>query len=164
MKRLFLLFCLTSFGILFVQAQSVKLPNECKKILDKRFQSWKMAEIEPSIIEYFQRERSFEQPNLIKGDWNGDGKTDYAVLLENKNKAEDKIIVVLMRSKGNYKNYILDAADCLMSVKKGKKDFDLVAKKSFRYKNDAIFSYFWEKAGSSYVFEKGKFRAIGTSD
>lgn len=164
-KRLFFLLCFIGLGISTCQAQSIKLPNDCQKILKSRFRSWKLAEIQVEIIDYFKRERAYEQPNLIKGDWNGDGKNDYAVLLQNKNNSQEKIIVALMKTRTSYKNYTLNANDdCIMSVKKESKGYDFEKKKSFRYKNDAIFTYFWEKAGSSYIWEKGKFRAISTSD
>lgn len=163
-KIVSLLLFFICIGIISSQGQTIKLPIDCQKILKNRFPSWKLAEVETGIIEYFNRERAFEQPNLIKGDWNGDSKKDYAVLLQNKNNSEERIIVVLIKTRKSYKDYILEANDCLMSIKKGKKGYDFESKKSFRYKNDAIFSYLWEKAGISYVWEKGKFRAVSTSD
>jgi hypothetical protein len=123
-----------------------------------------MAQIQPEIGEYFQRERPHEQPNLIKGDWNGDGKTDYAAMLQSKSNQEKRITIVLMKSGKTYQTHILGASDCIMSIKRGKKDYDFERKKNFQYKNDAIFDYIWEKAGSSYVWEKGRFRGILTSD
>jgi hypothetical protein len=164
MKRLFFLFCLAFFAVNFVRAQGVELPRDGQKILEKRFRGWKYAEIDSAIVEYFRRDRSFEQPNLITGDFDGDGKRDYAVLMQKKTDAARRVTIVLMRHKGCYKTHVLDANDCLMSVKKGKKDYDFEAQRSFRYQRDAIFSYIWEKAGVSYVWEKGKFRAIVTSD
>ena len=164
MIRLFLLSCFVCFGISFVQAQSIKLPQDCKRILVKRFQSWRIAKIESSIIDYFKRDRSFEQPDLIRGDWNGDGKTDYAVLLENEKDPNKKITIALIKSRSSYSAYILDGYDCIMSMKKGDKDYNFETRKTFRYKRDAIFTYHWEKGGDSFVFEKGKFRAILTSD
>ena len=51
-----------------------------------------------------------------------------------------------MKGASSYKTYILDGNDCIMSFKKGMKDYDFEKKKSFRYSSDAIFSYYWEKA------------------
>jgi hypothetical protein len=69
-----------------------------------------------------------------------------------------------MKAQGGYKSYILDANDCIMSVNKGKKDYNFDTGKNFHYKNDAIFNYIWEKAGVSYIWQKGKFRSVTTSD
>lgn len=165
MKRFFLIICFGCLTVSSIRAAPFNLPKGCKNFLNERFRSWKLADIKTGgIVEYYKRERRFERPNLIRGDFDGDGRTDYAALLENKNNAENMITVVLMRRQNGYKTYILEAADCLMSVKKGEKDYDHEAQRSFRYKRDAIFSCFWEKGGSSYIFERGKFRAIVTSD
>jgi hypothetical protein len=148
-----------------VQAEPLELPKDGKNMLESRFRSWKLAEIKTDgIVEYYKRERPFELPNLIKGDWNDDGRTDFAALLENKTDAQNMITVVLMRRRNGYKTYILEGPDCLMSVKKGEKGYDHNAQRSFRYKRDAVFTCYWEKGGSSYLFERGKFRAIVTSD
>jgi len=164
MNGLFLLLFIIGFAAAGVRAEAVRLSKDGQNILDTRFRSWKIAEIDSGIVEYFRQNRSFEKPNLIKGDWNGDGRTDYAVLLQNRKIAEKRITVVLMKNKSGYKTYVLDANDCLMSVKKGKRDYDFEARKTFRYRTDAIFSYIWEKAGVSYVWNNGKFRMIATSD
>ncbi len=134
------------------------------KILETKFRSYKFVNVSKEILDYYKRDRAYEQPNLIKGDWNGDGKTDYAVLLEKVNNPEGSIIIVLMKARKNYESYILGAYDCIMSVKKGERDYDFDSGKYFRYKNDAIFTYIWEKAGVTYIWKKGKFDVITTSD
>jgi len=164
MKKILLLLFLLCNGFASSQAQSIKLPSECQKILKTKFRSWKMANVPDEIKDYYKRERAFELANLIKGDWNGDGKTDYAILLDNKANVERRIILVLMKAKRSYKSYFLDGSDCIMSAKKGQKDYSFDTGKNFRYKNDAIFNYIWEKAGVTYVWEKGKFGIITTSD
>ena len=145
-------------------AQPPVLPAAAQKVLDTKYKGWQLAEINKEIVEYYSSERAFENPNSIKGDWNGDGRLDYAVQLQNRQNAEKKIIVALVKSGNSFDSYILEAADCIMSEKKGNKAYDFETKKSFRYKNDAIFSYFWEKAGTSYVWRNGRFRGIVTSD
>ena len=123
-----------------------------------------MAEIKSDVKEYYKCERSFKEPNSIKGDWNGDGKTDYAMLLQKKNNVEKRIIAVLMRSRNSYKTYLLETEDGIMADKKGEKYYDFETQKSFPYKNDAIISYFREKSATSYIWAKGRFKSILTSD
>jgi hypothetical protein len=165
MKRIFLMICLVGLAVSVVRSEPFDLPKAGKNTLESRFRSWKLAEIKTDgIVEYYKRERNFERPNLIKGDFDGDGRTDFAALLEHKRNAENMITVVLMRRRNGYKTYILEGSDCLMSVKKGEKGYDHEAQRSFRYKRDAVFICYWEKGGSSYLFERGKFRAIVTSD
>lgn len=123
-----------------------------------------MAQIQPEITEYFRRERPYEQPNFIKGDWNGDGRTDYAAMLQLKSNQQKRITVVLMRSGKNYETYLLEASDGLMSIRRGEKGHNYDVGKNFRYKNDAILDFIWEKAGTSYIWARGRFRGILTSD
>lgn len=152
--------CFSSFG--YTQAQ--RLPSNFSEILEKKFQSWKLAEIQPEIVGYFKGQRPHEQPNFISGDWNGDQKKDYAALLESRSNSAKRIILVLLREQSSFKPYYLAANDCIMSEKRGSKAYDFETGKSFQFKNDAIFSYIWEKAGVSYVWQNDRFRAIVTSD
>lgn len=146
-------------------AQIEKMPESVQVVIRKNFRSWQVSDVDNVIVEYFKKDRPHEHPNAIKGDWNGDGKTDYAFQLQNRNNKEAKILVALIRSGAGFKSYVLGKADdCLMSEKKGRKGFDFERQRSFRYQNDAIFSYIWEKAGTSYFWRNGRFRGILTSD
>ncbi|MDQ3799860.1 MAG: hypothetical protein M3384_10435 [Acidobacteriota bacterium] len=172
MKRLIFLSFLLSIGFVFIaQAQSIKLPKDCRKILAEKFRGWTLAEAPADIKSFYLKKRPFEQPNLIGGDWNGDGKKDYAVLLARKNKAGSpsgapapNLIVAFLKTARGYGYFTLEGDDCLMRVKKGSKGFDYEKQKSFRYRRDAIFSYIWEKAGRSYIWRNKGFRAVATSD
>jgi hypothetical protein len=159
---LFCFFCL----VISAQSQQPEIPDDCSKILKTKFSGWKLAIIPDGITNYYKTERSFEQPNFIKGDWNGDEKIDYAVLLENKKDFEKRIILALIKTEIGFKDYILEEVgyDCLMSQNKKTKAYNFETKKNFTFKNDAIFGYFWEKEGSSYIWEDGKFISITTSD
>lgn len=172
MKRFVLLCCIAYFGISFVQAQSIKLPQECKKILNKNFRGWEIAKVPEEVSKFFRDKRFSFQPNLIKGDWNGDGKTDYAVLIKQGSLynylgepyAERRFMVAFVKTKKGFKYFRFDGSEYIALIKKGAQDYDYETDKKFRYRRDAIFDGFWEKAGVSYVWEKGKFRVIATSD
>lgn len=93
MKKLLSLLFLLCIEFTLAQAQSINLPNECQRILATDFRSWKLSDVPDEIKNYYKRERAYEQPNLIKGDWNGDGKTDYAILLEKKTVLEKELFL-----------------------------------------------------------------------
>ncbi len=82
MKKLLILLLFCCFSFISVQARSIQLPDVCKKLLDKNFQGWKIAEVSKEITDYHKKKKFSFKPNLIKADWNGDGKSDYAVLIE----------------------------------------------------------------------------------
>ena len=163
MKLFFAIFIL-AFMSLPSEAQKPELDKAARSILARQFSSWGPAEIRKEIVEYYNVNRIWEQPNRIAGDWNGDGRRDLAVLLQHKREASRRILLVLLRSGRGYSPYILESDDCLMSIKKGEAGYDFETGRKFRYRNDAIFSYIFEKAGTSYIWEKNRFRRIVTSD
>lgn len=148
-------------GIVSVQAQSIKLPVECKKILDKRYERWKIGKIPKDVEAYHKEVKSPFEPYLIKGDWNGDGKTDYAILIRHRNKNKT---IAFIRQKTGYKFYNLEGGDYIQVFKKGEKDYDYTSDRDFMYKNDSIFVGFGECCGSSFIWRKGKFVGVVTSD
>ncbi|CAN5356674.1 hypothetical protein BH20ACI1_BH20ACI1_24590 [soil metagenome] len=171
MKKLtiFLLFCY--FGFISVQAQSIQLPNACKKLLDKNFRGWKIAEVSKETTDYHKKRNFPFKPNLIKADWNGDGKTDYAVLIEQGKlrNSQGKIIgnrrltIAFVKSRDGFKHFQIDGGDYIQVFKKGEKDYNYDSQKDFIYKNDSIFVGI-DCCGSSYIWQKNKFIGFVTSD
>jgi hypothetical protein len=49
-------------------------------------------------------------------------------------------------------------------MKHGEWDYNYETQQYFTYPHDAIFTGIFEKGGSSYLYEKGRFRSIITSD
>jgi hypothetical protein len=159
-KLLFLLFFVCA-GFTFIEAKPIRLPNECKKILDKNFRGWKFGKIPKEVTDYHKKEKHPFEPYLIKGDWNGDGKIDYAVLIESQKKNKT---IAFIRLRTKYKHYNLEGGDYIQVFKKGEKDYSYDSDKNFIYKNDSIFVGIGECCGSSYIWRKGKFFGIVTSD
>jgi len=166
---IFLLFSLAGFS----QAQSGGLPASCRKILDKNFRGWKFAKISGEIQKHLRENISPDtRGNLISGDWNGDGKTDYAALIEHgedvlndRMKLKRNLAVAFVRSGKTYKHSVLDTAgDYIAFEKKGAKAYDYDTQSGIRFKTDAVFVGIWEKAGRSYVWRRGKFIYFQTSD
>jgi hypothetical protein len=159
--------CICLFSI---NAMAYELPAECKKILDSKFSGWKLAKPSDEVAAYYAKEKITNAPNLTMGDWNGDGKQDYAVLIEyGGKKAENKLIkdiwiIAFIKTANGYNQYKLEGGDYIQTVKKGKKDFNAETQKTFTHKTDAIFSAIWEKSGTAYIWSKTKFKTVITSD
>lgn len=151
-----------------VQAQSVKLPAACRKILKDEFPSYRLAQVEQEFQNNHEAAKHLYEPNLIKGDWNGDGKIDYAVLLQRKqirNENDVKALTIaFLRNSNGYQHYILEGGDYIDLIKKGVKDYSYDWQRHFRYKNDSIFVGVGECCGSTYIWRKGKFISTVTSD
>lgn len=131
-----------------------------------------MAKIQKEVGAFHRQKKFPFAPNLIRGDWNGDGRMDYAVLIEQgklKNTANEiiedrRLLIAFVKNRKGFRYSQFDGGDFIQLMKKGAKDYDYNTGKDFRYKTDAIFSGIWEKSGVSYVWEKGKFVEIVTSD
>lgn len=144
-----------------IQAQAIKLPTACEKILNKNFKNWKPATIKPEIIKFLKENKRPFQANLIKGDWNGDKKIDYAVLIS---KGDQTKTIAFVADADDYQYFELTGGDFISLNKKGSKGFDHNKQKGFTFENDAITVVFWEKAAESFVWRKNKFVSIITSD
>lgn len=142
------------FSFVPTQAQQVNLPNDCLKILNKKFRGWKLVKM--------QMEEGVLGHNLIKGDWNGDKKTDYAILIERSN-PNDVWVIAFIKKQSGYSFHKIDGGDSIFLMKKGAKDYNYETQKNFTYKNDAIFVG-TGCCGSSYIWRKGKFIGFVTSD
>jgi hypothetical protein len=144
-----------------VQAQTIKLPKECQLILDKNFQGWKLANISGEIKKFYKENNLPFEPNLVKGDWNGDGKIDYAVLIErNKNRQT----IAFLRSGAGYKSFAQSGGDYISLIKKGEEGYNFDTQKKFIFRNDAISANWYGQAGVSFVWRANKFVKIQISD
>ena len=151
-----------------------ELPRPIKVLLDRNFPGWEFPTVSDddcqSVKEWGGKD-AFAQ--LIQGDFDGDGRLDYAVLIDEESTTDDEgrrtspdiyIVAFLARSNG-YRMRIVthEGGGCLELMKKSDRDYDYKAQREFTYSKDTIFSG-WGMGGSSYLYENGKFRAIITSD
>lgn len=156
-------------------SQEHELPTTIRLKLDEKFPGWRFAPISDEIRQATKEYLSPDsQLDLIKGDFDGNGESDYALLIEHGDRfdgdgnfAGRNVFIVAFLKKGDeYKFYPVDseAGDYLMLRKKGEGSYDFDTQRQFTFANDAIDSVIFEKAATSYVYENGKFRAIITGD
>ncbi len=159
------------------QEPSLEIPSEIRSMLDKKFPGWKFAEVD-EYVRSFLRERvsANARPEIITGDFDGNKKADYAVLikhgkaLDESGKAigENVYAVAFLKQRNGYRLFVLNAdgnaPEYLTLGRKGTQSYDFEAGKKFTYANDSIEGWIFEKAGWAYVYKKGKFRYIYTLD
>ena len=77
---------------------------------------------------------------------------------------KDRLVVFLTKVAG-FEIKVLDPEGAYLAVmKQGDWDYSYETNQYFTYQNDAIFAGIFEKGGTTYVYEKGRFRSIITSD
>ena len=144
------------------------LPSPVKASLDREYPAWSFGSIHPEVRSYFKGKRRF--PNLILGDFDGDGNRDYAVKIAyTENAARVQRIIVFLHRGKDFLPRVLDTAPenpitYLWLAAKGTNGFDHESEKGFVYQNDAISLVFHEKASVSYIYEAGRFRPVITGD
>jgi hypothetical protein len=150
------------------------LSRPIKVLLDRKFPGWQFPAVSDddcqSVKEWGGKD-AFAQ--LIQGDFDGDGRLDYAVLIDEESSIDaegqrtspDVYVVAFLAKPNEYRMRIVthEGGGCVQLMKKGDRGYDYDAQREFTYSKDSIFSG-WGMGGSSYLYENGKFRAIITSD
>lgn len=109
--------------------------------------------------------------SVVTGDFDGNGQTDYAVyIVAGKGPTEKRQRLILYLNSGEqYFRRTLSRQSpnngaCLGFFKKGTKDYRYDTHKYFRYRYDTVGLFFPEKGGESYLYWKGRFYPVITSD
>lgn len=153
------LLCSNTFA---AKAKAPRLPNEIRADLTHHLSNWRFAPKRTS-----EGEKCTTQ---AAGDFDGNGQTDFAIYVvagKGANETRQRLIVYLQKD-GDYVRRTLDKTSpnselCLHLFRKGTKDYNYETQKNFRYRHDTI-GLFSEKGGYSYVYWRGRFYRILTSD
>jgi hypothetical protein len=151
------------------------LPHEAQVMLDAKYPGWNFWPVAEEIRAYFKKEQPSARLNLVTGDFDGDGRTDYAALVEHGIITDnngvpigrDQHLVAFLQRKAGFKLYALTecgGGDYIFLAKKGEGGYSYEQQREIVYEHDAICTAIWEKGGSSYVFEKDHFRCFVSSD
>jgi hypothetical protein len=157
------------------EAAGRELPASVRLQLDRNFPGWHFPQMGDDIR---QATKEWVAPgshlDLLRGDFDGNAELDYALLIAHGDILNEagfaigrKVSVVAFLRKGdNYEFHLVgsDAGDYLLLIREGDGRYDYEGRKEFIFPGDSIDSVTFEKAAVSYVYEKGKFRAIITGD
>jgi hypothetical protein len=174
-----LLITLTPMNSAPAQQRSILLPAAIKVSLDRRYPGWSFPTVSQDVTQLFGSwpRLAGAMPHLIKGDFDGDGKADYAVLIVHGKvfnsagvafERGEKLIAFLRTHRG-YRLYLLDDGGYMSDIylaldRKGEKGYDYATNRTFIYRHDAIDFGVFEKGGESFIYRKGRFHRIITSD
>lgn len=140
-------------------AGAVELPPRARSLLDRKYAEWRMAPSAPQIESWFEQYMPAFRPNLVFGDFNRDGRTDYAVQVISGGKQH---VVAFVASTTGYSMMPLSADDpdpftFLVIYKRGEKDFDFEHMKPFRYSADALGVLYLKKTAVTYSWSGKQF-------
>ena len=148
--------------------QTTPVPQVITLALNARYPGWTFPMVLPKVAATFRGKAYL--PNFVFGDYDGDRRRDYAVRIVTGKAPERMQTVIAFMAKGQtFEPHFLDTmpedpSSYLWPAAKGAKDHDYESNKDFVYANDAIMFLIDEKGGVSFIFEKGEFRRVVTSD
>ena len=140
-----------ALGVLLGFQAQIAPPGAVRKELDAICTGWQLAPVIPEIAEEIKTRTPAWPPNLLPGDFNGDGEVDVAVLIECKGSSQ----LVAFLSKGNdgFSSEILekpqpyDARQFLHLIRQ-------------EYEHDAIGVEFEAIGGHAWVFRNGRWQSV----
>jgi hypothetical protein len=158
----------------WAQNYAGRLPSPARLMLNGRFPGWKFAEVSPEVRQFFEQEMKGASPSVINGDFDGNGRLDYAALIQHGKILNERgkaigsryYLVAFLRRGAGYRMYVIKdpGGEYLCLAKKGTRDYNYEEQKEITYANDAIMTGIFEKGGSSYVYKNGKFFSFISSD
>ncbi|HEX8720304.1 MAG TPA: hypothetical protein VF736_06665 [Pyrinomonadaceae bacterium] len=154
-----------------------QLPRAVRAALDARFPGWRFAEVSGEVRQFFAERFPGARPDLVAGDFDGDGRTDYALLVEHGNfdrrgQGFDRVVerLAFLRRGPGYRLFALERSSpadpdlYLTLARKGEASREFHTGKRFRYPHDSISVSNFGKAGGTYVYRRGRFRYVYESD
>jgi hypothetical protein len=135
--------------ILGFQAQ-IALPDAVRKDLDTMCKGWQLAPVTPEIAAEIKTRTPTWPPNLLPGDFNGDGKIDVAALIECDGSSQ---LVAFLSNGSGFSKQVLekpqpyDAREFLHLIRK-------------EYEHDAIGVEYEAIGGHAWVFRDNRWQSI----
>ena len=163
MRSLIIAFFLSASSVSWAQSFPDELPISLRVMLNGKFSGWKFSDVSPEVRQFFKENMGGASPVVISGDFDGNGRRDYAALVQRRARY---YLVIFLRRTADYKMYVIKDpnGEYLNLARKGTRDYNYREQKEITYANDAIATGILEKGGSSYIFKNGRFRSFVSSD
>ena len=136
---------------LFLAAQTmISAPESVRKELDSACAGWQLAPVTPEIAAEIKTRTPSWPPNLLPGDFDGDGQTDVAVLIECNGSAQ---LVAFLSNASGFSKQVLekpqpyDPREFLHLIRK-------------EYEHDAVGVEYEAIGGHAWLFRDGRWQSV----
>lgn len=171
MKKLLWLSIAVSVTVLRVNGQSTAIPARARAAMDQVRPGWQVAYVSKRLSDKFVPGPMSPEPNVLVGDFDGNGETDYAVLAQFRSGPENRSqLFALLRRQGNFRAveatdpYELDPNRYLYPRAKGSELYDLNTNEKLVCQFDAIGLHYDCCGCRTFMFRDGRFHSIWTCD
>jgi hypothetical protein len=147
------------------------LPPAVRSELTRLYPGWRFATLVPSLRPVIDNEHS---PEWIRGDFDGDGRRDYAVQIVRQSPRDSaQLILAVLRRGDGYRLYVVNAGGkhngiYLVLSRRGERVHDIEADPSgfasITLRTDAITIAYGEEAAETCFYERRRFRCIISGD
>lgn len=138
------------------------VPARCIRLVADALPGWAAAPMSAEAVEWATREHL--NPWVAVGDFDGDGRRDWAVLGEHDGRRK---VAVCLNPGRQQRLLVIDepyCSDVIWKTKAGSVVYDVDTGNERRIRADGLSTYCVGKAGAIYVLESGRFVEIVDSD
>lgn len=155
---LFLALCVPAF----VHAAPIALPRVCAALIGKALPQWKYHDVPSDAVKWAEEQGL--NPNVTSGDFNADGHLDYAALV---NVVGVPHLAVCISHGRTVRLFTVEGpycSDLVFRSKARKRYYNFETDRHEVLPRDGVSVSCLEKAGATYLYEKGGLRRIIDSD
>ena len=152
-------------------ARGPALPAGLRAQLNRLAPGWRLSLPDADVVSFSQREWGLgaEALAVLRGDFDGDGRRDYAVHIVCGPGGAERRLVAFVRSGRGYRAHTLDTGEptgqrYLRLARRGTTWVDYGTDRRITFRHDTIQLNVFEKSGASYVYDGGRFRRVTTAD
>ncbi len=142
------------------------VPNEARVALDRLHPGWKLAGISYENRQYCYKKDSPYQPTLVWGDFNGDGRRDYAAIVTYGWKTG---VIILLATDQGYK-----PVEVFTTTRQGERPPELLdvgpegmllgIGRPRKMLHETVIMQYCEAASVAFVYANGNFRRVYSED
>jgi hypothetical protein len=156
-------------------AQDAQTEKRCGEQLDNSLRQWSISSVTGEVAEWAKSRRM--NPTFVQGDFDGDGRADIALLIQNRSepsleypeRAYSSLVAVCLSRPTSVTLHLLKepyCSDLIARSPKGERYYDFETDRRGTYPSDGVKTVCFEKASATYVYEKqaGSFRRIVDGD
>jgi hypothetical protein len=155
-------------------AQQLDLPASVRGALGVRYQGWQLSSLYPDVAESLRARTAGGPLNLVRGDFDGNGEDDIAILVEYRRpqSSGDALVdvVAFLAKESHHEMLVIEGPDphigkqYIRAIPRGSRGYDLNTNTDFVYERDAIGVEFEGTGGHTWIYRNGRFVSVWTSD